>query len=298
MTRGTQPLWSWALAAALAAAVLAGLAADPAGRLDANSDLNLSRLDRVATRETPIVVLIGSSKVQCGIGFDDELAARIRALGVEAQVVRITRQGAVYEDLRPAFERLATLRPALVLLEEDLVLYTHRRLPALETVSWRARAKRALRIRFGLKRIAFNDPVAGRAPCGAGAPPVLSAAEMKAYQSALSELGASSAADRAAYLNQLAGLRTRGARTVLIDVTRSPAAAAVFPERLASHARRTLAELARDPGDERLSPPTAFPQSAYADAGHLNAQGRRLYMAWLAPQIVRLIRTTPPGAAP
>lgn len=298
MNRETQPLWSWALAAALAAAILATLAADPAGRVDANTDLNLSRLDRAAARETPVVVLIGSSKVQCGVGFDDELAALTRALGVETQVVRITRQGAVYEDLRPAFERLRTLRPALVLLEEDLVLYSHRPLPAPETLSWRARAKRALRIRFGMRRIAFNDPVTGRAPCGAGPSRPLSVDEIKAYQRNISELAASSAAERAAYLDQLADLRTRGARTALIDLPRSPTAATVFPEKLADHARRTLADLARDPRNERLSPPSPFPQSAYSDAGHLNAEGRRLYMAWLAPQIVRLIRAAPPQVSP
>lgn len=290
MSREPQPLWSWALAAALAVLVLAALALDPAGRATPAVDLNLARLDQAAADGAPLIVLIGSSKLQCAVAFDDEVTVQLKALGLAARVVRITRQGAVYADLQAAFERLQTLHPAVVVVEEDLLLFRHRQIVAPEAVSWRARAKRTVRARLGLQRIAFNAPETGRAPCGTTPPAPLSAEDMRKYLGGLTELHASGVVDRAPYLEQLARLRAGGATTVLLAAPRSPTGAAVFPDRLTRSLAPTLTSLTRDGGLARLAPNAAYPQSAFADAGHLNADGRTAFMAWLAPELVRLTR--------
>lgn len=287
MNRHAQPLWSWALAAALAALILTGLTLDPAGQVSAATDLNLARLDPPTA--APLIVLIGSSKLQCAVGFDDELGRRLKAQGVDAKVVRITRQGAVYGDLAVAFDRLRSRRPTLVAIEEDLLLVSHRAIATPEAVSWRARAKRAIRVRLGLRRIAFNEQATGGQPCGPGPPPPLSAAAIAAYRQSLDEFWPSAESDRRPYLAQIAALRARGVRVVLLEAPRPPIAWTVLPRRLGEALPPTRALLARQ-GLARVGPASPFLQSAFTDDGHLNATGRALYMDWLTPRLAGLVQ--------
>lgn len=284
MSRETPPLWSWALAATLATTILAALVLDPVngGSL---TDLNLARLQGPAGG-APLIVLIGSSKLRCGVDYDGEIADALKTQGVTARVVRVAYPSADYAHLKPVFAALEAARPAVVLLEDDLLLRTRTRAHGPNLRSWRQTARQTLRLRLGLDHNDFNDGPEARTPCGTAPPRQLTPNDLADYQYFLGSLHTSSAADRALYLDQLARLRATGARTGLITLTRSPAAMAVFPPTLGVAARQALAGT---PGVVRLAPPRQFPQSAYADFGHLNAEGRRRYMAWLVPHLAELV---------
>ncbi len=290
MKPATPPLWTWAVSASLAASILLWLAFDPAGQANQVEDLNLGRLDHAQASGAPVVAIIGTSRAKCAIESDFTAAGRLAAQGVKVRVVRITQDSAVFADLKPAFEKLMRERPAVVLIEGDLFLFHRDQLPAPELKSWRARAARAIRIRTGVRGLLANDPRGGNRPC-----PTETAATGPAavdlYKSGWDRQQPSSAADRTRYLNAMKRLKAHGAQVAIIRIPTSPMAQQLIPDRLSGPARQILADLQGKNGETVLAIPDQPPQAAYADLGHMNAQGQQLYMAWLAPQIAALVRS-------
>jgi hypothetical protein len=284
MSRHTLPLWSWGLTAALSTAILALLVLDPFSE-GSHTDLNLERL-RDGKDKAPLIVLIGSSKLRCAVGFDDELASALKARGVKARVVRIAYPNADYQSLRPAFAALEGADPSVVLVEAELLLQTRSRMNAPDTLPWRQKARQTARRWLGHGQEHFNDGPDASAVCGPSPPRPLTPNDLADYRVFLNGLSTSTAEDRAPYLEALSRLRAHGARVGLIELTRSPAAADVFPEPLGVSARRALAAA---PGPVVMAPPQPFAQSAYVDFGHMNDEGRQRYTAWLIPQLASLV---------
>ena len=282
-------LWTWAASASLAIAILLGLAFDPAGRADQVEDLNLGRLNRAQTSGEPVVAIIGTSRAKCAVESDDTASARLAALGVKARIVRITQDSAVFADLKPAFERLNKLKPAVVLVEGDLFLFHRDQLPPPEIKSWRARASRALRVRSGVRGLLANDPRGGNRPCPSESPAAV-LAQKDSYRASWERQQPSTPADRARYLTVMKRLKAHGAVVAIVRIPTSPIAQQIIPDRLSVPARQTIADLSSIEGQTVLAIPEQPPQPAYADLGHMNATGQQLYMAWLAPQIAALLQ--------
>jgi hypothetical protein len=288
MNAPSPPLWTWAVAGVVAAIVLGLLALDPAGRLTPYEDLNLGRLDRARTHRAPLVVILGTSKVECAVGFDPEITAQVRAAGVTADVIRVTRQAAIYQDLAPAFEPLIAARPDLVLVEEDLLYFGHTWDDMAHQKSWRARVDRALRTRLGFPRSRFNYPGPSSRPCGVAK--IDPATLVGEYAQLWATRWPTTPQDRSGFTRQLDRLRANGTKVVLLQLPPSPLATKNFPPQLRASAIAALADLQASHGLSRIGPPFELPQSAYKDLGHMNAEGRQRYTEWLAPEIAALIR--------
>ena len=288
MKPDVQPLWTWPVAILLAAAALLGawFAASRAHADYLPTQLNLGRLHA----DRPVVVL-GSSKVRCGVLFDQDMSAALAARGVRAPFVRISLPAAPFDDFGPAFDALERARPSLVLLDADyLTLEPHPYRLAEEAsgVDWRQQTRAGLKLLLtgdaGMLAGAIEYNAAPRA-AAACRPSFITRRSPQAYALDLEERRASTPAEQRRVLARLKRLQDGGARIVLLQTPRSPAYAGAFPPALDRAAREILR---RDAADARRAVLGAGPpigETAFLDAGHLNAEGRSVYSAWLADQI-------------
>ncbi|MDP3746395.1 MAG: hypothetical protein Q8Q88_05020 [Phenylobacterium sp.] len=296
MKTEVQPLWTWPVSLLLAGAVLLGahLWAGLAYRDHVEQQLNLARLPA-----TGGVVILGASKVRCGVLFDQEMAAALAARGQAVEVVRIARPAALFGDFAPAFEALEAIPPRLVLLEADYLALEpnpFRREGRPAALDWRNRARAGLRA-IALGDAAFKDtdthdynqPSTGSLACvPRGTPRTLAE-----YAQDMSGRRTSTEGERRKVLARLLKLRELGADIALVDTPRAPAAAAAFPPRL----DREMREVLRRGGEANhlavLAPPSTLRAEHFLDTAHLNGPGRALYSAWLADQISARLAAAP-----
>lgn len=296
MTTEVQPLWTWSVSLLLAGVVLLGahLWAGVAYRDHVERQLNLARLPAAGG-----VVILGASKIRCGVLFDQEMAAALAARGHAVKVVRITRPAALFGDFAPAFDALEAARPRMVLLEADYLTLEpnpFRREGRPAALDWRNRARGGLRA-IALGDAAFKDtdtrdynqPSTGSLACvPRGTPRTLAE-----YAQDMAGRRTSTEGERRKVLARLTKLREMGADIVLVDTPRAPAAAAAFPPRLDREMREVLRRNAGANSLAVLSPPPTLRPEHFLDTAHLNGQGRALYSAWLADQISARLAAAP-----
>lgn len=296
MTSEVQPLWTWPVSLLLAGAVLLGahLWAGVAHRDNVRRQLNLDRLPPAGS-----VVILGASKVRCGVLFDEEMAAALAARGQPVQVVRITRPAALFDDFAPAFEALEAARPRMVLLETDFLTLEpnpFRRQGRPAALDWRSRARAGLRaIVMGDAAFKdtdtrdYNQATTGSVACTTrGTPRTLAE-----YAQDMSGRRTSTEGERRKVLARLTRLREMGADIALVDTPRSPAATAAFPARLDREMRAVLQRSAGENDLAILPPPPTLGPEHFLDTAHLNGQGRVLYSAWLADQVSARLADSP-----
>ncbi len=296
MTSEVQPLWTWPVSLLLAGAVLlvAHLWAGVAYRDHLERQLNLARLPA-----TGGVVILGASKVRCGVLFDEEMAAALAARGQPVEVVRITRPAALFGDFAPAFEALEAARPRMVLLEADFLALEpnpFRRQGRPAALDWRNRARAGLRaVVMGDAAFKdtdtrdYNQATTGSVACTTrGTPRTLAE-----YAQDMTGRRTSTDGERRKVLARLTLLRDMGADIALVDTPRSPAAAAAFPLRLDREMRDVLRRSASANDLAILPPPPTLRSEHFLDTAHLNGQGRTLYSAWLADQISARLAAPP-----
>lgn len=282
MIRPAPPKWTWAAATGLAGLALTILALDPAGELHPVSELNLARLNAARDHSRPLVVLIGDSKLQCAVGFDPEITAAVNVAGANAQVIRITRQGASFGTIEPALRAAAAARPDLILLQDDLLLYRYRDTYPKPSI-WRERVRQAIHVRLNRPGIEFNRPGSHTGLCSDG--PSDKRGLIDAYLRDKAVQETSTPAGRQQYLAWIDNWRSQGTKVVLIGLPRSPLATNLFPDRLKFGDEQTLKDLEEKQGLRRIMPPEILPQSAFGDLAHTDAEGRRIVMAWAGPAI-------------
>ena len=292
------PLWTWAAAAGVAAAILAGLvlldrALAPGQRA---ASFNITRLADAAEGPRTIVI-IGTSKTRCAIETDPVFTSRLRRLGADLRLVRVVQDGAAAEDLPEVFDAVVRLKPRLVLLETDMIVYEtfvfRGDMPARP--GWRQSLRNTLRGLPRLDRRGDDNRADGfdRA-CDYGTSRI---ADMDAYVAKrmriLALRTASSAADRAPYLAFLRTLRAQGTETALLRLPPRPDAAGQLPAKLLRDANAVRAALARDEGLAELRVATPVTPADYHDAGHMTPEGRRRASAWLAAHLATRLAGQP-----
>lgn len=299
MTRRQPPLWTWPASLVLAGVVVALLVGwkNHAVARYMWRDLNLAR---IASSPTPHddVVVVGSSKVLCGLLFDQEMDARLHEAGAAVSFIRVGQARATSEPLAYVFQALDH-RPAprMVLIEDDLLRYEPffiRTEGEPVTPGWRKRTRSTLKSVFQGDRafspgdMGRNAPGAGEAPCHNRyvlAPDV--------YSRQLAKRRASTPAEREAYLAPLRRLKRAGAIVGVLETPRAPDAARVFPKRLQREGDAVLASVVATEGLIRVGPAPHLPQSDFLDAGHLTADGRDAYSRWFVQQVAPLLRPRP-----
>ncbi len=292
------PLWTWAAATVLAGAVVAGLVAahDALQPQVMAYQLNLARFDQPAGPARRRIVVLGTSKSQCAIEFDDAMEVRLRRLGVDADFVRVTYTQARYEDLRYAFDRMEKDPPALVLVGADLLLLQPRAYSTPEDLRepWTSRLRGDLASIAG-RRARQDDAAGGAVSCdvlAAGFPP----RKLAVYARLIGRARASTPQERVLYTDRLDRLRAHGTITGLLTLPQTPAAQAAFRPALLADMAAARDDLIQRHGLIELTPPFPPPASAFIDQGHLNAMGRELYSDWLAREIARRLAAKAPGA--
>lgn len=287
------PLWTWAAAAALAAASVAGLlafdaATQPAFVLDG---LSLGRLERPAKPGAARVVVLGTSKTKCAFPYDHDLDARFRAAGRPVSFTRIAVLGGAPSQLPYVLEPILKAKPALVLIESDLLLiqpggYNGGDGP-IEQV-WQSRVRAKLKGLAGKRQPSPNDPDA-TAPCDArdtGAAEVPDAQ----YVAVLNTRRVSTEAERRPLLDLLAKVRAQGGQAGLIDIPTAATTERLIPARLADERKALERRLVAEHGLVRLSH-APLPAGDYVDRGHLNSSGRTHFTQWFVPEALRRLRT-------
>jgi hypothetical protein len=286
------PLWTWAAALGVAVGAVAGLLAFDARSQAAwlHERLNTARLTRAAPAGTARVVVLGSSKTECALLSDAAMDARFQDAGVQVDFVRMTAHGATVEQLSPAFDEVIAARPALVLLETDVVVmqpggYNFDNSPLSQP--WQARTRAKLKELAGVREPSAND-AALTAACDRSL-----IAEVEPTDAELAHMLAhrrvSTAAERGPYLALIRRLRAEGVQVALLDVPRSPRADATFPRRLDADIDGLVRRLGREEGVEPLAA-ERLPATAFLDRGHLNAAGRDRFSAAFVASVAKHLR--------
>lgn len=290
MSSPAPPLWTWPVAIVLAAAALlaAQLASSRALAQHETARMNLARVQ--AHRS---VVVLGNSKIRCGVLFDPQMSAALAQRGAPAPVVRISAPAAEIEDFDLAFDALQRTPPRLLLVESDYVALEpafYRHSGEAEHPDWRKQ------VRMGLKLARKPDPRAygtvgdfnaNPAPCSLhDAKP----RSPQAYASDLQGRRTSTAFERRRLLARLRRLQAAGTQVVLLETPRSPAYATAFPSAVAQAIPGILRRSAAENHLGLFVEPPNLAAGDFLDAAHLNADGRALYSAWLADQIAAQLK--------
>ncbi len=295
LSRGVQPLWTWPVSLVLAVMILIGLRAwsDTAHNRFMAHLMNLGRLS--ADRS---VVVLGDSKVRCGILFDDQMDKVLAARGEAAPFHRIARGGALFGDFASTFDILEKTKPALVLLQADFFTLepsAFRIHDAPVGPDWRQQARASLHV-SSRGDAAFPDQYGadnnrrpeGDSPCNDEDATFRTPA---VYRSDMAGRRTSTLLERHAVLARVRRLQARGVPVILLDMPRSAAAEQAFPADLAQGVREILQRDAAANHIPVLAPPR-LPDEDFLDTAHLNGAGRAAYSAWLADQIAgRLARS-------
>ena len=248
---------------------------------------NLARLQEADPART--IVIIGSSKTRCAIEADSIFNARLRQIGSNLRIVRLTKDLVAADDLPKVFAATIRLKPRLVLLEADLMIYEPRmfRGSLSPHADWRQSVRATGQSVLGLtgQDSTTNDnratpPARGCNYAGSKVvdPKSLTALRMRN----LNDRSASSPADRAPYVAFLHALRANGTDIALLRFPTRPDFIGQLPQHLVRDANAVAAALRRDEGlgEVRIAAPVRV--ADYQDAGHLGPDARRRVSAWLA----------------
>lgn len=289
------PPWSvWLIAGAILAAVAAGAAAslDHADRLFVR--FNRERVEAVAARaaqtpDIPVVVALGASRLRHATHDEAEMAGLAAARGQPGlHFLRIVHNSGAFADFEPLLDDLLALRPALVLLEIDLLFKERRTLPFLHIhlrdlmdVALRGHPLRGERDEWDQQ---YGKPCDRRDEAGWDHDPGrLDRFERNVGREMRFDAGLP-AYDRVRRFVERA--RAAGTRVVILHLRSRP----VWEARLhgPGHDYRpdALARVAQDPAMVLWRYPAALQEAGrYCDYVHLTPEGRDAYSAWLADRI-------------
>jgi hypothetical protein len=287
------PLWTWAAAATVAAALIGGMLLLDAvmGPMARAAWFNVARL--AGTREaTRTIVIIGSSKTRCAIDPDPVFTARLRRLGTDLRVVRMVRDNASAEDLPEVFEAVVRLKPRMVLLETNLMVYEPRafRGGQPERTDRRQSVRTTIRGVLALFGLVWGDgdnsgtPVNRSCDYNVGKPSDIDDLMATRMQN-LAQRSGSSAADRAPYLAFLRALHSEGTETALLRFPTRPDSVGQLPAALVRDADAIRAQLEHDEDLAELRVAVAVAPADFEDAGHMGDDARSRVSAWLAEHL-------------
>jgi|GEM_PF-5964049 len=296
------PLWTWAAAVTLAVAALAGLAVfekQHTASLRASS-FNIARFAD-STQGPRTIVFIGSSKTRCALETDPVFTARLQQQGTDFRSIRLVEDGILVENLPEVFEAVIRLKPRIVLLESDLIIYEPRFFWKDNKVvpsDWRRSLRSALLSLKGeayvARRAQDNRALAADRSCVYTAHNLVN---MDAYVAQrlekLAKRSASKAAERAPYLSFLQALRAKGTEVALLRLPPRPDAAGQMPAAAERAADAVRATLAREENlfEVRVAAPVT--PASFHDAGHMAPEGRNSVSAWLADYLAKKLAAKP-----
>jgi hypothetical protein len=293
------PLWTWAAAIVLACVLLGGghLLVGRESRAITANELNLARIGALPAN-TPYVVILGTSKAGCAVQFDTDMTALVRARGVRASILRVAKSRAVVSDFDDVFAAMSRRPPKLVLIEEDLLVYEpnmYRDADEPARIGWRER------MRKGMKALAqpHIDVLAGpyefTHPQSASRSCPQRGWDRAEYLSRFKDRRVSTPAEQQALLGMVHALQAKGVAVALLDVPRSPEGRQLFPRRLDIAAQQIVDRAVGADGLLRLGLPPSIPSAGFCDPGHMNAQGRAIFSAWLAGRIASFLEAPSRG---
>jgi hypothetical protein len=294
--RAAPPFWTWLAALALGLVLSGAGWAVQAGFQPklARETLNLARLDRQVGDEK-LIVLVGSSKLRCAVEADTRLADRLAGLGQRVRVVRVTRAQATGADFVELLRALLAHRPAIVLIQSDLVLYepnvyvirsdTHR--------SWQQHLRDTIEMtamprRFEAETAENRDPTDDRCIRF----PARLDAEMRRHT--IDQRRISTSEERAPFVEAAAALRRNGATVGLLELPQRPDAFGYFPERLRRDGELLASKLRRDGLFSETDVAPRLATHHFQDRGHLRPTGQALVSEWLAQKLARRLEGQTP----
>ena len=247
---------------------------------------NLERFTTLSGQK-PVVVALGTSKTRSGLYPDNKLAELIQEAGGEADYIRITRSGNVYENIKPALEYLALNPPSILLLESDLLVYSEpgkHKLPP-----WRLKLNQNIDIINEMTGVGYIHKE------NHGQPSPYTAAfcqnkktpeSLAKYQARVKKRRTTLPDEQQAYFDYLDQMTLKGTEVILLEIPRSPAANSVFPASLRAEAEQLQQILSSRAGFKRWTPPSdSLPEAAYCDQGHLSSVGQTILSQWIADKI-------------
>lgn len=255
--------------------------------------LNLARLDRAIPEETVHVVAIGTSKTYFALPFDAELAAQIDPSGKRMVFHRFAYSAATFTDLWPVFLALQRQPPDWLLIEGDL-LYVDRR---YSEADWRTRFRdNLLLVQQAVFRSVSPASEMNRgidvwpepASCLATQQP----ASLKKYQDIAARWRVAKPAQWQSYVDALRPLTARGTQVAVLDLPRAPRATRLVPASLDDDVAALRERTTQTFGYAAWSPGSLV-DDEFCDSGHMNADGRAHYTAWLADRLRPLLESRP-----
>ena len=247
---------------------------------------NLERF-KTLSGERPVIVALGTSKTRSGVYPDSKLAALIKDAGAEADFIRITRAGNVFENLIPALEYLAINPPSLLLLESDLLVYSvpgKHKLPP-----WRLKLNQNIDIINAMTGVGYiikenhGQPSPYTAAFCQGKK---TSQSLEKYRERAQKRRITYPDEQQAYFNYLDKMTSRGTEIILLEIPRSPSASSVFPVSLKAEADKLQQRLSSRAGFTRWTPPLdSLTEAAYCDQGHLSSVGQTILSQWIAERI-------------
>lgn len=247
---------------------------------------NLERF-KTLSGQRPVIVALGTSKTRSGIYPDRKLAEMIAEAGGEADFIRITRAGNVFENIKPALEYLALNPPSILLLESDLLVYSapgKHKLPP-----WRLKLNQNIDIINAMTGVGYIHKE------NHGQPSPYTAAfcqhkktpqSLAKYREKVKKRRTTYPDEQQAYFDYLDKMTSKGTEIILLEIPRSPAANSVFPGALRAEAEQLQQSLSSRGGFKRWIPPSdSLPEAVYCDQGHLTSDGQASLSHWIAEKI-------------
>lgn len=255
----------------------------------------LARLSS-AIDQSQTIVIIGSSKTRCAVEGDKVFAGRLRRVGLDYRVVRITRDRATAVDLDEVFDAVVAAAPKMVLIEADMIVYEPNIYIHDQSTRrvWQARIRQVLRDGAGFNSTAAsteNWPLSPERSCAYSQGPAAESDVAMRWRM-LSVRSASSAAEKAPYVALVRDLRAHGTPTYLLHYGRRPDRIGAIPKALAQAGDQSRVAFLRRSGAHDLGPPIFVPASEFYDAGHMTPQGKNRTSAWLAERLSVLLATS------
>ena len=255
--------------------------------------LNLARLDKALPEETLHVVAIGTSKSYFALPFDAELAAQIDPTGKRMVFHRFAYGSATFTDLWPIFLALQRQPPDWLLIEGDL-LFVDRR---YSDADWRTRFRDNL---FLVQQAILRSvPTASDMNRGVDVWPEPASclatqqpAALKKYQDHAAKWLVAKPVQWQSYVDALRPLTARGTQVAVLDLPRAPRATLLVPARLDPDIAALRERTTQAFGYAAWSPGTLV-DDEFCDSGHMNADGRAHYTAWLVDRLRPLLKPRP-----
>ncbi len=259
--------------------------------------LNLARLDAAPPEEILHVVAIGTSKTYFALPFDAELAAQLDPARKRVVFHRFTYSSATFTDLWPIFLALQRQPPDWLLIEGDL-LFVDRR---YGDADWLQRLRTRFRDNLLLvhQAIFLSVPTASgmnrgddvwleQASCLATQQP----ASLKGYQDFAAKWLVAKPAQWQSYVDALSPLTARGTQVAVLDLPRAPHATMLVPASLDRDIAALRERTTQAFGYAAWSP-GILANDEFCDQGHMNADGRAHYTAWLLDRLRPLLEPRP-----